>query len=110
MSRSHGNRTQVNLTLDTDLIEELYKQSYTVGISRVGRFIEPYLQKEVVNRYMGLPEAPCRGCADRYPACHDKCERFKVFRKERHAIVKKMQDAERLEKLIAGRESDRPRH
>jgi len=23
---------------------------------------------------------PCKGCEDRYPACHDKCEKFRTWR------------------------------
>ena len=27
--------------------------------------------------------SPCKGCADRYPACHDHCERFKEYKEIR---------------------------
>lgn len=25
---------------------------------------------------------PCKGCKDRYPACHSKCDKYKQWRKE----------------------------
>ena len=27
-------------------------------------------------------KAPCKGCEERYPACHDTCEKYKTFRAE----------------------------
>ena len=27
-------------------------------------------------------DATCKGCADRFPGCHDKCERYAQFRAE----------------------------
>ena len=30
--------------------------------------------------------APCKGCPDRYPACHDHCERYQAFHAERVRI------------------------
>lgn len=30
---------------------------------------------------------PCKDCADRFPACHDSCDRFATWRKEHSAEV-----------------------
>ena len=27
-------------------------------------------------------KAPCKGCTERYSACHDECEKYKVYRAE----------------------------
>lgn len=27
--------------------------------------------------------APCKGCTERYSACHDECEKFKAFQAEK---------------------------
>lgn len=29
---------------------------------------------------------PCKDCPDRYPACHDACEKYQKFRSERLKI------------------------
>lgn len=43
-----------------------------------------------------IPPFPCKNCPDRYPACHDKCEKYqkvKVARDEkREAIWKDKQN------------------
>lgn len=39
-------------------------------------------------------KVPCKDCQDRYPACHDKCERYISFRKE----LDKYKEEERKEK------------
>lgn len=28
-------------------------------------------------------KAPCKGCPDRSPACHDRCEKYRAFHEER---------------------------
>jgi hypothetical protein len=30
--------------------------------------------------------APCKGCPDRYPGCHDHCPRYAEYKAEREAI------------------------
>lgn len=32
-----------------------------------------------------MAQAPCKGCRERKPACHDTCEKFAAFRKELEA-------------------------
>lgn len=32
--------------------------------------------------------APCKGCIDRYKACHDPCDKYQAFRQERQEIYK----------------------
>ena len=32
------------------------------------------------------PIFPCKDCKDRYPACHDKCEKYKESLKEYHRL------------------------
>ena len=27
-------------------------------------------------------KAPCKGCTERYSACHDECEKYKAYRAE----------------------------
>ena len=29
-----------------------------------------------------IPKSPCKDCPDRYPACHDHCERYLSFREQ----------------------------
>jgi hypothetical protein len=29
---------------------------------------------------------PCYQCKDRYPACHDKCNKYKEFKKEKERV------------------------
>lgn len=36
--------------------------------------------------------SPCKGCADRYPACHDHCERYLAIKAENDVIRHKMQN------------------
>ena len=33
--------------------------------------------------------APCKGCIERYTACHDSCERYQLFRAEREEIYRR---------------------
>ena len=33
--------------------------------------------------------APCRGCPDRYPICHDQCPRYAQYKAEREEIRQK---------------------
>lgn len=34
-------------------------------------------------------KVPCKGCTDRQPGCHDKCNKYKAFNDEREAIRNK---------------------
>lgn len=34
-------------------------------------------------------KVPCKGCTDRQPGCHDKCDKYKAFNDEREAIRNK---------------------
>lgn len=39
-----------------------------------------------------IPPFPCKNCPDRYPACHEKCEKYqkvKVARDERREAIRK---------------------
>lgn len=38
-----------------------------------------------------MPNYPCKGCQDRYPACHDHCEKYKEIK----ALELKRKNAER---------------
>lgn len=31
-------------------------------------------------------KAPCKGCEKRYPGCHDKCEGYQAYAKDREQI------------------------
>ena len=35
---------------------------------------------------------PCRKCPDRYPACHDKCEKYQQARREAFEVWKNKRD------------------
>ena len=37
----------------------------------------------------GNMKVPCKGCIDRQPGCHDKCDKYKAFNDEREAIRNK---------------------
>ena len=37
-------------------------------------------------------DPPCRGCTNRYPACHDKCEAYKEWLGRYHAQQKHLED------------------
>lgn len=39
------------------------------------------------NREMHNSGCPCKGCEDRDPGCHDKCERFQQWREKRNEIA-----------------------
>lgn len=36
-----------------------------------------------------MKDAPCKGCEKRYLACHDKCETYQEYKREREAILAK---------------------
>ena len=46
---------------------------------------------------MLIPNTHCKGCADRYPGCHGKCEDYKAARAE----FEKLRDADRKERAVA---------
>lgn len=35
--------------------------------------------------------APCKDCPDRHAVCHDICEKYQAFRRERQEISRKRQ-------------------
>lgn len=37
--------------------------------------------------------APCKGCTDRYEACHGKCERYLSWKKRHDALREKIRRA-----------------
>lgn len=39
--------------------------------------------------------SPCKGCTERYPGCHDHCEKYDTWKAE----IKKQKDAEKEYKL-----------
>ena len=36
--------------------------------------------------------APCKDCPDRHAVCHDSCERYQAFHRERQEISQKRQE------------------
>ena len=32
---------------------------------------------------MGIPNAPCKDCIGRYEGCHDKCDRYQSYKKQK---------------------------
>ena len=39
-------------------------------------------------------KCPCRGCEERYEACHDRCEKYKEWKVEHEAARKWLHDME----------------
>ena len=37
-------------------------------------------------------DPPCKGCTDRHPACHGKCEAYKEWLDRHHAQQKHLED------------------
>lgn len=35
---------------------------------------------------------PCKGCTERYTACHDHCEKYKKWREQYHGEQKHLKD------------------
>lgn len=44
-------------------------------------------------------EFPCKGCADRQPACHDRCERYRQAKEKQVEISHKAYQEMRFETL-----------
>lgn len=51
------------------------------------------VQQRVKDRIKDSIMAPCKGCSDRVPACHDKCDKYKEWHdsivEKQRAFVKK---------------------
>ena len=37
---------------------------------------------------------PCKGCSDRYTACHDKCEKYKAWKSQLDEVNKRRKEYE----------------
>ena len=38
--------------------------------------------------------SPCKGCSDRYTACHDKCEKYKEWKSRLDEVNKRRKEYE----------------
>ena len=56
---------------------------------------------------MGIPVAPCKGCNKRQPACHDNCDEYAEWRKNRFKILDSLSEHRRFDRLVWGSEEDR---
>lgn len=55
-------------------------------------------------------KVPCKGCSDRYPTCHDKCEDYKAYKAQRDEIKERMRkdnEATELYWTLAHRSDER---
>lgn len=51
---------------------------------------------------MANPPFSCKGCSDRYPACHDKCEKYKKEKAAWNETKAKLAENRELQAYICG--------
>lgn len=54
--------------------------------------------------------SPCKGCADRHPACHDSCERYKEWKERDQAQKKQLKEASNRFSIIGSEARDKIRY
>lgn len=51
---------------------------------------------------LSFGKSPCKDCDRRYPACHDKCQEYSVYRSKLDARNNVIRDAKEKRQLITG--------
>ena len=51
-----------------------------------------------------IPKAPCLNCQNIFLGCHDTCEKYLAFRKERDIYNEKMSNERELRRIMDNRD------
>lgn len=49
---------------------------------------------------------PCKGCEERFPACHDVCEKYQAWKQERAKTKEKIRRFNELEGVVIKHKGD----
>lgn len=49
---------------------------------------------------------PCKGCEERFPACHDSCEKYQAWKKDREEAKEKRRKYNAIEGVVISHKAD----